>query len=219
VRADLRIANDATVLVTVARLTRRKGHLAALTALESLPERLRQKIVWLIVGPDGEGEHVEALRKAAARARLDIRFLGRLADIEVRDLYGAGDLFCLTGSWDSTGRVEGFGLVYLEAGACGLPSVATAVGGVAEAVLSDKTGLVVEPTTEAIAAGLTRLIENPDLRTKLGQAAREYARAMSWRHCAVKTYCLKGLPRSPSVVAEIMPTQSRERGDAQLNPT
>jgi glycosyltransferase involved in cell wall biosynthesis len=190
VRQRLCVAPDALVLVTVARLTRRKGHLLTLAALAALPEALRQKISWLIVGPDGESDYVAELRAAADASSCDVRFLGRLSNEQIRDIYGAADLFCLTGLPDVAGRVEGFGLVYLEAGACDLPSVATAVGGVSEAVVHGRSGLMVWPTAEAIAAAITRLADDEHARAELGRGALAHACALSWERCAAETYGL-----------------------------
>jgi glycosyltransferase involved in cell wall biosynthesis len=193
-RDDMRrrhgLASDAIVMVTVARLTRRKGHLMTLAALAALPERLRARIAWLIIGPDGESDYVAELRAAVDAAPIDIRLLGRLSNEDIRDIYGAADLFCLTALPDVGGRVEGFGLVYLEAGACGLPSVATAVGGVSEAVVSGHGGELVEPTPEAIAAAVARLADDEHGRAALGRGALAHARALSWERCAAETYGL-----------------------------
>jgi phosphatidylinositol alpha-1,6-mannosyltransferase len=186
------IAPDRILIVTVARITRRKGHSVTLAALCALPKELRQRITWLIIGPDGEDDHVRQLKHLVASADCDIRFLGAIPDQDIRDIYGAADFFCLTGVPDSSGRVEGFGLVYLEAAACGLPSVATAIGGVPEAVLGDETGLLVPPSVEHIARAITELAENTDTRSVLAAGASAHARALSWERCAAETY---GLPR------------------------
>jgi glycosyltransferase involved in cell wall biosynthesis len=204
VRRRLGIADDAIVMVTVARLTRRKGHLVTLAALIRLPANLRQQLVWLVVGPDGESEYVNEFHNAARNSDCDVRFLGLLPDEAIRDIHAAADFFCLTGLTSAAGRVEGFGLVYLEAGACGLPSVATAVGGVPEAVIARKTGLLVDPTTEDIEAAIAYLIENPADRATLGAAAREHARYLSWRRCAGRTYGLEERVRNP--VSLVTPT-------------
>jgi phosphatidylinositol alpha-1,6-mannosyltransferase len=187
------IASDRIVMVTVARITRRKGHSVTLAALRTLPEEIRQRFTWLIIGPDGEDDYVRQLRHLVASTECDIRFLGALPDQHIRDIYGAADFFCLTGVPDSSGRVEGFGLVYLEAAACGLPSVATAIGGVPEAVLGDETGLLVPPSIDDIARAITELAEDTDTRSVLAAGASAHARALSWERCAAETY---GLPRS-----------------------
>jgi phosphatidyl-myo-inositol dimannoside synthase len=186
------IAADRIVMVTVARITRRKGHCATLAALCAIPKELRQRLTWVIIGPDGEDEYVRELRRLAASTDCDIRFLGAMPDHDIRDIYGAADFFCLTGVPDSSGRVEGFGLVYLEAAACGLPSVATAIGGVPEAVLGDETGLLVPPSIDDIARAITELAEDTDTRSVLAAGASAHARALSWERCAAETY---GLPR------------------------
>jgi phosphatidylinositol alpha-1,6-mannosyltransferase len=192
-RAAFGIASDRVVIVTVARITRRKGHSVTLAALSTLPKELRKRVLWLVIGPDGENDYVEQLTHLVASVDCDIRFLGALPDKEIRDIYGAADFFCLTGVPDSSGRVEGFGLVYLEAAAGGLPSVATAIGGVPDAVLDDETGLLVPPSIEDIARAIARLAEDTDTRSVLAAGASAHARALSWERCAAETY---DLPRA-----------------------
>jgi phosphatidyl-myo-inositol dimannoside synthase len=193
-RAAHGIAADRIVMITVARLTRRKGHLLALSALDALAPALRENLTWLVIGPDGESDYVLELRGAAANLDCDIRFLGRLPDTEIRDLYGASDFFCLTGLPESSGRVEGFGLVYLDAGAAGLPSLATNIGGVGDAVTGDRTGLLVPPAREEITAALTRLASDPTVRSTLAEGAAAHSKQLSWQRCATETYELAQSP-------------------------
>jgi glycosyltransferase involved in cell wall biosynthesis len=189
-RAAYGIAPDRIVIVTVARITRRKGHPVTLAALSTLPRELRGQITWLVIGPDGENDYVQQLKHLVAAVDCDIRFLGAMPDQQIRDIYGAADFFCLTGVPDASGRVEGFGLVYLEAAASGLPSVATAIGGVPDAVLADETGLLVPPAIEDIACAITKLAEDTDTRSILAAGASAHARALSWERCAAETYRL-----------------------------
>jgi phosphatidylinositol alpha-1,6-mannosyltransferase len=143
-----------------------------------------------VIGPDGENDYVQQLKHLVATVDCDIRFLGAMPDQQIRDIYGAADFFCLTGVPDASGRVEGFGLVYLEAAAGGLPSVATAIGGVPDAVLADETGLLVPPAIEDIACAITKLAEDTDTRFILAAGASAHARALSWERCAAETYRL-----------------------------
>jgi phosphatidylinositol alpha-1,6-mannosyltransferase len=193
------IAADRIVMITVARLTRRKGHLLTLSAVAALSPELRDRLTWLVIGPDGETDYVLELRGAAANLDSDIRFLGRLSDREIRDLYGASDFFCLTGLPESSGRVEGFGLVYLEAGAAGLPSVATDIGGVGDAVTGGRTGLLVSPSRDKITEALARLASDDRARSALADGAAENSRQLSWRRCAAETY---GLAQSATAEAD-----------------
>jgi glycosyltransferase involved in cell wall biosynthesis len=193
---------DAVTMVTVARLTRRKGHLATLAALSKLPLAVRRRLTWLVIGPDGEAEYVYALRAAAAASDCDVRLLGALPSQQIRDIYGASDFFCLTGLQDPSGRVEGFGLVYLEAAAAGLPSVATAVGGVADAVIDNETGLLVAPSIDAMAGAIAELTLDGVKRTSLGKRAWTRAHAMNWERCAAATYYLS-LPANNASFAAV----------------
>jgi glycosyltransferase involved in cell wall biosynthesis len=116
--------------------------------------------------------------------------LGALSNEDIRDLYGAADFFCLTGLPESSGRVEGFGLVYLEAGASGLPSIASDIGGVPDAVLAGQSGLLAQPRVEMIANLIQQIAEDNDLRTRLAAGALAHARDLSWERCAAETYRL-----------------------------
>jgi phosphatidyl-myo-inositol dimannoside synthase len=193
-REKYKIAANRIVMVTVARLTRRKGHLLTLAAISALSPELRRRLAWLVIGPDGEPDYVAELRQLAAATDCDVRFLGRLPNEQIRDIYGASDFFCLTGLPESSGRVEGFGLVYLEAGASGLPSVAAEVGGVADAVIGGQTGLLVPPSTEAVMRALTMLATDEAARSTLATNAVAHAAQLSWKRCAADTYRLGSVP-------------------------
>jgi glycosyltransferase involved in cell wall biosynthesis len=204
-RTSLGIAADRIVMVTVARLTRRKGHLLTLSAIFMLPPALRERLTWLVIGPDGEADYVRELRSDAALADYDIRFLGALPNEQIRDIYGASDFFCLTGLSESSGRVEGFGLVYLEAAAAGLPSLATDIGGVPDAVIGGESGLLVPPSANEISRALTTLATNEATRSALAIGAMTHAGRLSWKRCAAETY---GLPPSAAVEAARLPQLS-----------
>lgn len=187
------IESNRLAMVTVARITRRKGHHLTLAALERLPEDIRKTVIWLVVGPPGEADYVQEFRDLVDQSPCDVRLLGALPDEEIRDLYSGADFFCLTGVPETSGRVEGFGLVYLEAAACGLPSVAAAIGGVPDAVIDGQTGLLTEAEPNAVADAISRIVVDGDLRINLANAAKLHAHEMSWRRCAGETY---GLPYS-----------------------
>jgi glycosyltransferase involved in cell wall biosynthesis len=205
-RAELDLPEGGITMVTVARLTRRKGHLTTVAALATLPQALREKITWLVIGPDGEADYVQELKAAVAASGCDIRLMGALPSQQIRDIYGACDFFCLSGNWDPTGRVEGFGLVFLEAAAAGLPSVATDVGGVADAVLHNQTGLLVPPNPEMLGVAIAEMINDGVKRMSLGKRAAARARHMSWDRCAAGTYYL-ALPREHYAPQNIEPAR------------
>jgi glycosyltransferase involved in cell wall biosynthesis len=173
------------VVLTVGRLHPRKGHLATLEALQMLPAEVRARVEYWIVGGQSKGSCEEILRAAAAkRPDLKVRFFGNLPDEELSEIYDRADIFAMT-SVHQDKSVEGFGLVYLEAAAHGLPVVAHDVGGVSEAVFDGTTGLLVPPARPAqLAAAFEKLIHDGELRRKLGEAGRELAGRNSWKKSA-----------------------------------
>jgi glycosyltransferase involved in cell wall biosynthesis len=168
---------------------------------------LRRRITWLVIGPDGEADYVNGLRRIIDVSDGDVRLLGPLPNEAIRDIYNAADFFCLTGGLDLSGRVEGFGLVYLEAAASGLPSVATAIGGVSDAVVADQSGLLIAPNVIAIAGAIARLAQDGSMRAALGAGALAHARTLSWERCAAETY---GLAHNEGRNWSRMPAQQRD---------
>ncbi|MCR6657435.1 MAG: glycosyltransferase family 4 protein [Opitutus sp.] len=138
-----------------------------------------------MVGGQSKDGYERTLRDTAARSPdLTVRFLGNVNDDELPGVYERADIFALT-SVNHGHSIEGFGLVYLEASAHGLPVVAHNVGGVAEAVLDGVTGLLVPPHRPAqLAAAFEQLLFDPVLRKKLGDAGREWASRTHWRQSA-----------------------------------
>ena len=124
-----RAPRDKVVVLTVGRLHPRKGQLQTLEALQSLPPEVRARLEYWVVGGQSKGGYEESLReRAAQRPDLVVRFLGNLPDEELSQVYEQADIFAMT-SRQLDRSVEGFGLVYLEAAAHGLPVVAHHVGG------------------------------------------------------------------------------------------
>ncbi|MBW8780813.1 MAG: glycosyltransferase family 4 protein [Verrucomicrobia bacterium] len=177
-------AGDKIIVLTVGRLHPRKGQLFTLEALQSLPPALRDRVEYWIVGTASKPHYEQTLRTAANRSGLAVRFLGDQSDERLEVLYAQADIFALT-SIDHGHSVEGFGLVYLEASAHGLPVVAHRVGGVAEAVADGETGLLVPPHHPTrLTEAFRELIENAPLRQRLGAAGREWARRNTWSRSA-----------------------------------
>jgi glycosyltransferase involved in cell wall biosynthesis len=173
-----------TIVLTVGRLHPRKGQLLTLEALQALPPAQRAGLEYWIVGSAGRPAYAQRLREAAARADFPVRFLGDLPDAELDALYDQADIFSLT-SIDHGHSVEGFGLVYLEASAHGLPVVAHTVGGVAEAVVDNVTGLLVSPHHPTqLTAAFARLLADAELRRRLGEAGRVWAARNTWTRSA-----------------------------------
>lgn len=183
-RSDSTDNRGKIVVLTVGRLHPRKGQLLTLQALQALPPDLRDRVEYHIVGPAASAPYERALHAAASQPGVVVRFWGNLPDRELETVYAQADVFALT-SIDHGHSVEGFGLVYLEASAHGLPVVAHRVGGVSEAVDDGRTGLLVAPHhPPALTAAFRTLIEDPALRRRLGEAGRIWAGRHTWSRAA-----------------------------------
>ena len=188
-RDSLGLAPETVALVTVANLTRRKGHLVTLAALSKLSPLLCNRLSWLVVGSNGESDYVDELKGAIVSSGCDVRLMGALERQRIRDVYGASDLFCLTPGEEFFEPAQEYGLVYLEAAACGLPSIATAYGDATDAVIDNQTGRVVAPSVRAIADAIAELTMDGIKRVSLGKRAWMRAREMSRDRC-IATTCL-----------------------------
>ncbi len=185
-----------TVVLTVARLNPRKGQLEVINALKALPAAQRATLEYWLVGAHGKENYDTLLSQAAAGAGFTVKFLGDIPDEKLGEIYAQADIFAMT-SMPHKQSVEGFGLVYLEAGAHGLPVVAHAIGGVPEAVIHDHTGLLVAPgDTVALTAAFAQLIGDPVLRRRFGEAGRMRALARSWQDSAIALFGQRAQPPS-----------------------
>ncbi len=182
-------AGKKIVILTVGRLHPRKGQLLTLQALQTLAPDVRSRLEYWVVGGQSKGNYEPQLRAAATeKPDLAVRFFGNIPDEELSDLYDRADIFAMT-SLNLEQSVEGFGLVYLEAAAHGLPVVAHDVGGVSEAVREGVTGLLVPPDRPAqLAAAFEKLIHDEPLRRKLGAAGRDWATRNCWKESAAALF-------------------------------
>ncbi|MBA2935954.1 glycosyltransferase family 4 protein [Sphingomonas sp. CGMCC 1.13654] len=177
------------VVASLGRIVPRKGHGVLADALALLPEPVARNLRWWVVGPAIEPDYAKTLEAKTADLPARTEFLGSLPTEDVQRRLAAADLFCLPGYQDDGGRVEGFGLVFLEAGAYAVPSVATRSGGIPEAVEDGRTGLLVaEHDAEGVAAAITRLKEDPALREEMAKAAEAKAAAATWDRVMRETY-------------------------------
>jgi phosphatidylinositol alpha-1,6-mannosyltransferase len=187
------------IVLTVGRLHPRKGQLLTLQALQALAPEFRRNLEYWIVGGQSKENYESRLREEASRSDLQVRFFGNVPDDELEKIYAQADLFAMT-SVNHGPSIEGFGLVYLEAAAQGLPIVAHDVGGVSEAVLDGQTGFLVPPNRPAqLCAAFEKLIADPDLRRRMGESGRQWAGRHRWEQSAEALF---GLPHSPATTAK-----------------
>ena len=178
-RRDLRLENK-RVIVSVGRLVHRKGqdHL-----IQSMPEILKSV-------PDahilmvGQGPYLSHLKKLVKELNLvdHVSFIGRIQYAQLPQYICAGDIFAMPSRSRFFGlEVEGLGIVYLEASACGLPVIAGSSGGAPDAVLEGVTGIVVDgENNNEIAAAAIKLLNDLNGAKAMGLAGREWI-IENWR--------------------------------------
>ena len=177
------LAVERPTILTIARIEERyKGHDVMLRALPLVLAKLPEA-QWVVIGEGSLRPGLQAQAEAAGLVGA-VRFLGALPD-EQRDLWlRRAQLLAMPSRLPAGGFAgEGFGIVYLEAGAYGKPVVAGNVGGALDAVLDGETGLLVDPLDAlAVADAITRLLLDPELAARLGAGGRARAEAQSWPH-------------------------------------
>lgn len=170
---------DDRVLISVARLTRKdvyKGVDSLLRVWPRISERVPEARLWVV----GEGSDIGRLKAIAEILMLDgcVRFFGQVSDEELVRLYRSASVFALPSRFrlEPTPEGEGFGLVYIEAGAAGLPVIGAKGGGVRDAIEHGQTGLLVDsddPTT--LEEAIVMLLTNKVLAKRLGDEGRRRA--------------------------------------------
>jgi phosphatidyl-myo-inositol dimannoside synthase len=168
-------------VLTISRLEDRyKGHDVVLRAMPLIQAAVPD-VRWRIIG---DGPLRPTLEDRARTMGLGdcVQFLGAVSD-EVRDEELArANAFCMVSRLPTGGFAgEGFGIVYLEANARGVPVVAGNVGGATDAVVDGETGLLVDPEDHLdVADAITRLLVDRDLARRLGRRGRERAQGFAW---------------------------------------
>ena len=174
VRRELPV--DAPLVVSVRRLVPRKG----MDTLVRAASRLSKRIPDAVVAIAGSGRDRARLEGLVATIGAPVRLLGRVPDELLPGLYGAGDVFSMScrSRWAGLEQ-EGFGIVFVEAAAAGVPAVAGDSGGSAEAVADGETGLVVRRSGDSlrVAEALGDLIDDESRRLEMGRRARARAEA------------------------------------------
>jgi phosphatidylinositol alpha-1,6-mannosyltransferase len=172
-RAELGLTNK-SVIISVGRLVHRKGQdklIASLPAIKAAVPNVHLVLV-------GVGPHQDYLEKLARKLQVAdcVTFIGRINYAELPKYICVGDIFAMPSRSRFFGlEVEGLGIVYLEASACGLPVVGGKSGGAPDAVLVGETGVVVDGTdTFEISEACIELLKNPELCELMGANGRAW---------------------------------------------
>jgi phosphatidylinositol alpha-1,6-mannosyltransferase len=168
------------ILLTVGRLSERKGMDRVIEALPILLTR-HPDLHYLIVG---EGEYRPCLERLIAERQLGghVTLTGGVSSRALVDHYAIADVFVMPHRQLPSGDTEGFGMVFLEANACGIPVVAGISGGALDAVQNEVNGLTVDgEDVSAIARAIARILSDAALRDRLRQSGLRHARGADCR--------------------------------------
>ena len=181
-RSLLGLAVDTQIILFFGSLVPYKGPEILLKAFKTFKNQF--PTVKLIFA--GRGEMFEELRKQTMKFDMvdDVIFTGFVEEEKKPLYFKAADIFCLP----STTMAESFGIVNLEAMASGIPIVASNLGGIPDIVKNRENGLLAEPgNVQNLADELICLLNNEDMRKKLGDNGRKFVENFSWDKIAIKT--------------------------------
>jgi phosphatidylinositol alpha-1,6-mannosyltransferase len=182
---------DYPVILTIGRLAPHKGHDVVIQALPLVLSQI-PNAVYLIGGKGPALESLQAL--AQERAVSDhVIFAGYVPDEELPAFYNAADLFVMPSrQMLEAGEWEGFGIVYLEANACGKPVIGGRSGGTEDAVVNGQSGYLVDPESpEAVAEKILGLLQNPVRAQRMGEFGRRWVKQhLSWEQAAEQNLSL-----------------------------
>jgi phosphatidylinositol alpha-1,6-mannosyltransferase len=185
--AALAAVPEAPWFCSVGRLEPRKGHLDTIAALARARDVYGMAApVYVVVGRAEDDSYAQAIADAGAAHGMQVVQPGRLSVDDIKRVYAraaANLLFARA----LPGKIEGFGLVLVEAAAQGCPSIAAAIGGIPE-VLGETGALVPADDLDGFAARIAAFASEPQLRVERGAAARARAERFTWAQCARTTF-------------------------------
>jgi len=167
------------VLLSISRLEEHKGIGRIIRAMPLVLGKV-PGLVYLI---GGSGSEEETLKRSVQELGLEgtVKFVGQIKEEEMAAYYDLCDIFVLANIQTKEGVVDGYGVVFIEAGSMGKPVIGGRVGGVPEAVIDGETGILVDGTNkEEIAKAIIKVLENPELARKLGENGKRRAGQFSW---------------------------------------
>jgi len=215
-RARALIGAGGPVLTTLARLEPRKGVDMTLRALPGLLRR-HPGLVHVVAGGGADLARLQALAGELG-VSAHARFAGRVDEALRAALLASTDVFAMPVRREGA-SVEGFGLTFIEAAWYGAPAVAGREGGAANAVLDGETGLLCDGSDPAaVEASLGRLLDDADLRRRLGAAAQARARGFAWERRVVDYLdALTAVRRTPPAPAGFAPAAPRPPAETRTS--
>lgn len=186
---------DKRIILTVARLVERKGHDVVIKSLPKVLEKV-PNAVYIIVGSGPMEDELKTLTKNLGLDR-HVIFVGASSHDSIMDYYNSCDLFVMPNrEIEDTGEIEGFGVVFLEANACGKPVIGGRSGGAEDAIIDGSTGILVDKVTDPdeVSKAILRLLLDEELSRRMGEVGKK--RAQEFLNWDVMTKKLEELDRT-----------------------
>jgi phosphatidylinositol alpha-1,6-mannosyltransferase len=195
-RAQIGVKAGQKVIVSVGRLTRRKGFDQVIRCLSALLQR-GIDAHYVIIGIGEDQDYLATLAREMMVAER-VHLLGHVLPEDLPRWYNAADVVTMPNR-EISGDTEGFGMVFIEAAACAKPTVAGTAGGTGAAVIDGVTGLRIDgASVEAVAQALERVLQNDAIARVLGESGYKRASAnFSWQAVAERTRDLHALLIAP----------------------
>ncbi|MFZ5559798.1 MAG: glycosyltransferase family 4 protein [Patescibacteria group bacterium] len=175
---------DAKVILSVGALKLRKGYHISIPAIAEVKKKYKNIKYWIVGGHPSEF-YSDLIKKY--KLEMNVKFFQNISDEDLIELYYWADIFLLTPITINNNDFEGFGLVYLEAGACGKPVIGTYDCGAEDAIINNVTGLLVpQRDTQKTAEAVLKLLNNDALLRRLGEGGKKRAQEMRWDNVVEK---------------------------------
>lgn len=167
-------------ILSIGALKERKGFHITIQAFAKIAQ-IFPSLQLVIVGADyRDGYKEKLMHLAEEKGVLDrVHFLSNLSDNELRSTYTHAELFVMC-PITTDSAIEGFGMVYLEANATGLPVVGTRKTGAEEAIQDGKNGYLAEGTPDDVAEKIQLILKDPELRERMSQEGKSYVQRFTW---------------------------------------
>ncbi|MBI5432179.1 MAG: glycosyltransferase family 4 protein [Planctomycetes bacterium] len=177
--------------LAMGELKERKGHHVSIEAFARVAKR-HPELHHFLIGKHSDADYKRELDALIARHGLAerVHLVGNVTEDEKIDMLQRAAVFVHTPVTSKDGGFEGFGIVYLEAAACGVPCIGTRESGAEDAVADGENGLLAEPSVDAVERALERLISEPETAARMGAAGREHAERSSWRDNAERVLAI-----------------------------
>ena len=169
------------MILSVGALKPRKGYHISIPAIAMIKKKY-PNLKYYLIGDQSDKKYFNQLKELIRKHNLEnnIIFLEKISDENLVKLYHQTDLFLLT-PINIDNNFEGFGLVYLEANACGKPVIGTYDCGAEEAIVNEYNGLLVpQNDIEKTSQAILKILDNPNLAQELGRNGQRQAQKMDW---------------------------------------